>query len=131
MLEMERGPSATDRLLLSRPLQPSRWRVLASRAVGACRVADHLTLAYLIFTAALVAICRRNVAHWEAIALIHGGLIIFVLLFANFRNRGPRLLRFLSHWYPVAGFGFFFEEIGRLVHALHAGWFDAALIRFD
>jgi membrane-associated phospholipid phosphatase len=131
MLELERGLSATNRLLLSRPLQPSRWRTLASRTVGACRVADHLTLAYLIFTAALVIICRRNVAHWETIALIHSGLIIFILLLANFHTRGPRLLRFLSHWYPVAGFGFFFEEIGHLVHALHPGWFDAALIRFD
>lgn len=54
-----------------------------------------------------------------------------IALLARMRESGPRLLRFISLWYPVTLFGFLFEEIGQIVHAIYPGWFDHWLIAAD
>ena len=76
---------------------------------GALNVADLLTLAYLVFSTALIAVCRQNIEHWQALLPIHGGLILLVAGLALARARGIRILSFVSHWYPPLLFLFFFE----------------------
>jgi membrane-associated phospholipid phosphatase len=44
---------------------------------------------------------------------------------------GNRAVRFGRHWYPLALYIFFFEELRGLVHAIFPGWFDRRLIQFD
>ncbi|HZN12491.1 MAG TPA: phosphatase PAP2 family protein [Blastocatellia bacterium] len=92
---------------------------------------DRLTLAYLGYVIALVLVCRGQVGRWHEIALIHLGLMAGIALLARFREGGPRWLQFLSHWYPVGLFGFLFEEIGQIVHAVYPGWQDRWLIAAD
>ncbi len=94
-------------------------------------VADSLTLVYLIFTTALIAVCRQNVKHWEALLPIHFGLIAMIIGLAYARDRKAPVLSFIGHWYPTLFFLFFFEEIGLTVHAIFPGWFDELLIEAD
>jgi membrane-associated phospholipid phosphatase len=94
-------------------------------------VADKLTLAYLIFTTALIVVCRQNIKHWEFLLPAHLGLMAMIVGLAYARSRGIRLLGFISHWYPPFLFLFFFEEIGLTVHAIFPGWFDEYLIKAD
>jgi membrane-associated phospholipid phosphatase len=132
MLELRRGATAaTEDLSFDRETISLRWRALLSRAMSVYRIHDFLTLAYLTFASVMAIIGRHRVTHWKAILLIHGGLMVFITVLAQGRERGPRVLRFLSHWYPLAFFGFFFEEIGQLSHAVFPDWFDASLVALD
>src|ERR1043166_10311255 len=111
MLELRRGVTAeTEDLSFNRDTNLLRWRELPSRARGVYRIHDFLTLVYLAFASVMAIIGRDRVTHWKTILLIHCGLMSFVTLLANCHERGPRVLRFLSRWYPLALFGFFFEE---------------------
>ncbi len=105
----------------------TRWRNLA-RALS---IIDRLTLGYILFALALVLIRHEHVRYWREIALIHAGLIVGILLLAWWRRHGGRAADFLSNWYPIFLFGFFFEEIGFIVHAIYPGWFDHLLISFE
>ncbi len=87
-------------------------------------IVDRLTAAYLLFVVALVVVRYEQVRHWAAIAAIHVVLIIMIGLLAGLRRNGSRLAEIIANWYPILLFGFFFEEIGLIVHAIHAGWFD-------
>jgi membrane-associated phospholipid phosphatase len=132
MLELRRGATAaTEELSSDQNARSLRWRELLSQVWSNYRIHDHLTLAYLAFASLMVIIGRDRVPHWKVILLIHCGLVALVTVLASCRERGPRVLRFLSHWYPLALFGFFFEEIGHIVHAVFPGWFDAWLIAAD
>jgi membrane-associated phospholipid phosphatase len=132
MLEMERSSMAAAKdLPLTHSHHRLQWPDLVGRTLMALNIADQLTLAHLICASALAVVARRHVAHWEIMLLIHGGLVAMVVALASCHERRPRLLQFLSLAYPLALFGFFFEEIGYLVHAIHPGWFDAALIKLD
>lgn len=110
---------------------PQRISDRAWSLIQLLNLPDRLTLAYLLFTSALLVICQRRVAPWPKLLLIHGGLVCAIIAFAVLRERGPQLIRVLSHWYPLLLSGFFFEEIGELVHAVFPGWFDAVLIAAD
>ncbi len=116
--------------LIRRPFPP-RISDRLWLAIQSLNLPDRLTLAYLLFTSALLVICRRNIAPWPKLLLIHGGLVCTIIVLAVLRARGPQLIRVLSHWYPLLLSGFFFEEIGALVHAVFPGWFDAVLIAAD
>ena len=132
MLELKRGATALEDLSLNNRDQRSwRWPALLNRAASIYRVADYLTFAYLAFASVMAIIGRHRVAHWKAILIIHVGLVALVTVLAHGREREQRVLLFFSHWYPLAFFGFFFEEIGHLVHAVFPGWFDASLIVLD
>jgi membrane-associated phospholipid phosphatase len=131
MLELGRGAAATEDLILNSDLPSSRRREIISRALSGYRIADWLTFGYLIFASVIVLIGRENVKHWRVILPLHLGLIALVALLAHCRQRGPRALSFLSHWYPLALFGFFFEEIHHIVHAIVPRWFDAPLVALD
>jgi membrane-associated phospholipid phosphatase len=94
-------------------------------------VADRLTIAYLIFSTTLIAVCRHNIQHWELLLPAHLGLMIVIAGLAYARSRGIPILGLISHWYPPLLFLFFFEEIGLTVHAIFPGWFDQYLIKAD
>ncbi|MCI0662702.1 MAG: hypothetical protein L0220_16675, partial [Acidobacteria bacterium] len=94
-------------------------------------LADRLTLAYLIFSTTLIAVCHQNIKHWEILLPAHFSLMAMVAGLAYARSRGIRFLSFISHWYPPLLFLFFFEEIGSTVHAIFPGWFDEYLIKAE
>jgi len=94
-------------------------------------VADRLTVAYLIFSTALIAVCRHRIKHWEDLLPAHFGLMIIIASLAYARSRGVRILGLISHWYPPFLFLFFFEEVALTVHAIFSGWFDEYLIAAD
>jgi len=132
MLELDRGRvAAIDEMLRGRADRWRLWREAGRRALGVFNPADLLTLAYLTYASALTVIFHQHTPGWKAVLLVNGGLIAMVTGLAHCRERGPRLPSFLSHWYPVALFGIFFEEIGYLVHAIFPTWFDDALIKAD
>jgi membrane-associated phospholipid phosphatase len=108
---------------------PSLW--LRDSVAAPLNVADRLTLAYLIFSTALIIVCRRNIPQWATLIVIHLGLNVMVFGLAYARKRSVPVLSLLSHWYPPLIFLFFFEEIGLTVHAIFPGWFDEYLINAD
>ena len=103
----------------------------ALRLYRVLSIADRLTILYLAFVAVLVTVRQGHVRYWAEIALIHAVLITFIAMLAHLQARQSPRLEFLRHWYPTLLFGFFFEEIGFIVHAIFPGWFDHLLIAAD
>lgn len=99
------------------------WRVLS--------ITDKLTMSYLVFVMFVVVVRSEQVRYGEAIALIHCGLLAGIGLLAFARARGNGIAGAIGNWYPIFLFGFFFEEIGFIVHAFHSGWFDQWLISLE
>ena len=113
---------------------------LAETAVRFCRVlsiADRLTILYLAFVGVLVVVRQGHVRYWVAIGLIHAALIALIAMLAQLQElqalqaRRLPVLEFLRYWYPTLLFGFFFEEVAFIVHAIFPGWFDHLLIAAD
>ena len=100
-------------------------------AFEAFSVIDRLTLSYITFVLVLVIARHEHVRHGSAIVAIHVGLIGAIALIAFLRSKGHRAATAVGNWYPILMFGFFFEEIGFIVHALHRGWFDHWLIALE
>lgn len=100
-------------------------------AMAKLNVPDRLTLAYLVFSTTLIAVCYQNIPRWATLLPIHFGLMAMIAGLAYARARKIRGLSLLSHWYPTLLFLFFFEEIGLIVHAIFPGWFDDILIKAD
>ena len=128
-IEAERKSSAAVPPALCPSISPPPW--LRDSVASPLNVADRLTLAYLIFSTALIIVCRRNIPQWATLIVIHLGLIAMVFGLAYARKRSVPVLSLLSHWYPTLIFLFFFEEIGLTVHAIFPGWFDHYLINAD
>lgn len=126
MVEFDR-----DALAAPRVLSQSRSTKLLTGAIATLNAADRLTLAYLIYSTALIVICRRNIPRWATLLPIHLGLAVMIFGLAHARAKKVKVLSFLSHWYPTLLFLFFFEEIGLIVHAIFPGWFDEYLIKAD
>jgi membrane-associated phospholipid phosphatase len=127
MIDFERNPMLTENSSDKRePLAESR-----ARTSLLLNVADRLTMAYLIFSTTLIAVCHHTIKHWELLLPAHLGLMVVIAGLAYARSRGIRILSFISHWYPPLLFLFFFEEIGLTVHAIFPGWFDEYLIKAD
>jgi membrane-associated phospholipid phosphatase len=103
----------------------------ASSLFGYISLIDRLTLGYLFFVMSLVLIQHERVQYWAEIAILHTALIALICGLAWRRTGGNRVLDFIGYWYPTLIFGFFFEEIGFIVHAVHPGWFDHYLIEAD
>lgn len=126
MVEFDRDALAAP-CVLSHP----RSTKLLADAIATINAADRLTLAYLIYSTALIVICRRNIPRWATLLPIHLGLTVMIFGLAHARAKKVKVLSFLSHWYPTLLFLFFFEEIGLIVHAIFPGWFDEYLIKAD
>jgi membrane-associated phospholipid phosphatase len=123
MIDITSNPSQTR--------DSSVWRLARTYLQIRLNVADRLTMAYLIFSTILIAICRDSIRHWEYLLPAHLGLMGIIVGLAHLRLRGYRIPGFISHWYPPFLFLFFFEEIEWTVHAIFPGWFDEYLIRAD
>jgi len=115
---------------LSQPRSTNRINLLAN-AIAPFNAADRLTVAYLIFSTALILVCRQNIPRWATLLPIHLGLIVMIFGLVYAREHAVSVLSLLSHWYPTLLFLFFFEEIGLIVHAIFPGWFDEYLIKAD
>jgi len=99
---------------------------------GACGAFEWVTFCYLAWTLALLCVFGRNVPragrYFTAHCAIAMGIVWLAWGAMLSRNR---VLRFARHWYPLALYIFFFEELRGLVHAIFPGWFDRSLIQFD
>jgi len=104
------------------------WRT----GLDLCRPYEWVTLAYLGLSGLFLAIFHGNLPGAWIHFLIRCGIAgaIFALVWAAWRWPSAGL-RFARHWYPLALFIFFFEELHYLCHLIFAQWFDAWLIEFD
>jgi membrane-associated phospholipid phosphatase len=109
--------------------EDGRGLAVAWRACGAF---EWVTIVYLLWMLALVAVCRRNIPHAARSFAIHCALAVGIIATAwmGARSRN-RAMQFARHWYPLPLYIFFFEELQGLVHAIFPGWFDRWLIWFD
>jgi len=98
----------------------------------ACGAFEWVTFTYLAWLLAIIALRHRNVAHpgldFAVHVVIGGSIVLLARLAARSKNA---VVQFARHWYPLPLYIFFFEELGGLVHAIFAGWFDRWLIAFD
>ncbi len=118
------------------------WRAVR-KLRDACGAFEWLTLAYLGFLNLLILLFHRNLPRAPLFFLGHLALAAAVVALSVAARRSLRsaaadsgqaphpLLFFLYHWYPLALFLFFFEELHYLVHLVVPGWLDPWLIRFD
>jgi membrane-associated phospholipid phosphatase len=98
----------------------------------ACGAFEWVTMAYLGWTLALVAVCHRNIQNAARYFAIHSVIVVAIVLVAWMAaSSRSSALRFARHWYPLPLYVFFFEELRGLVHAIFPGWFDRWLIQFD
>ncbi len=129
MVEFDRDAMTSPRNFWRQSMAGLREFLIA--AMVKLNVADRLTLAYLVFSTTLIAVCHQNIPRWATLLPIHLGLMAMIVGLALARAREVRVIGFFSHWYPALLFLFFFEEIGLIVHAIFPGWFDEHLIKAD
>jgi membrane-associated phospholipid phosphatase len=99
------------------------------RASGAF---EWVTFAYLGWMLAILAVFQRNIAHAGRYFAVHCAIALGITAIAWMGARSKNAaVRFARHWYPLALYIFFFEELQGLVHAIFPGWFDGWLIQFD
>ncbi len=98
----------------------------------ACGAFEWVTIGYLSWVLALLCAFHRNIPHAARYFTIHvtiaAGIVCLAWMGAHSENRA---VQFTRHWYPLALYIFFFEELQGLVHAIYPGWLDRRLIQFD
>ena len=109
---------------------------LPSRRVAevwrACGAFEWVTISYLGWTLVLLCVFHRNIPQAGPYVAIHGAIAVGIVWLAWTGARSEnRVAQFVRHWYPLAIYIFFFEELQGLVHAIHPGWCDRWLILFD
>jgi membrane-associated phospholipid phosphatase len=98
----------------------------------ACGAFEWVTIVYLGWMLALLCAFQRHIPHAGRYFAIHCAIAAGILALAWTGARsGNRPLQFARHWYPLALYVFFFEELQGLVHAIRPGWCDGWLILFD
>jgi membrane-associated phospholipid phosphatase len=111
---------------------PGRWWRTTAKSWDACGAFERLTLAYLAFLNLLILLFHRNLAAAPLFFAGHLALAAAVVALAVAARTSPHpTVFFLSHWYPMGLFLFFFEALHYLVHLVVPGWLDLWLIRFD
>ena len=106
-----------------------RW---LAEAWSGCGAFEWVTFGYLGWMLGLLAVFHRNIPHAGRYFAVHCVIAIGILLLARAAAFSPnRVLQFARHWYPLALYIFFFEELQGLVRAIFPGWFDRWLIMFD
>jgi membrane-associated phospholipid phosphatase len=121
----------------------SEFRRTLLAAWNACGAFEWVALGYLALSFMLILIWRHNLAHPSALVATQAFVAAIILVLCRIEARsaaraaqtGGRwahgFWHFWRHWYPHLFFLFCFEELGRLVHLVYPGWFDARLIAFD
>jgi len=105
-----------------------RWRGL----FAACTLLEWLALAYLGLLNSLILVFPAHLKNAPRFFFLHLGVAAGILAMVWARERWDMAsLRFAWHWYPLALFVFFFEELQYVVHLVFPGWFDAWLVQFD
>jgi membrane-associated phospholipid phosphatase len=98
----------------------------------ACGAFEWLSLGYLAWMNAALLIFHRNIAQPGLYIVLHCWVALGILCLAWAAAHSPsKIVQFARHWYPLALYLFFFEELGRIVHLIFPGWFDRWLIDFD
>src|SRR5580693_882803 len=98
----------------------------------ACGAFEWATIGYLSWMLALLCAYHHNLAHAARYFAIHVAIAVGIVCLAWFGARSEnRAVQFTRHWYPLALYIFFFEELQGLVHAIYPNWFDRWLIQFD
>jgi membrane-associated phospholipid phosphatase len=98
----------------------------------ACGAFEWLSLAYLSWMNTVLLIFHRNIAQPGLYVVLHCWLALAIACLAwAAAHSNSKILQFARHWYPLALYLFFFEELGWLVHLIFPGWFDRWLIDFD
>jgi len=98
----------------------------------ACGAFERVTMGYLGWMLAVLCLFHRNIPHAGRYFAIHCAIAAGILALAWIGARSEnRAWQFARHWYPLALYIFFFEELQGLVHAIFPGWFDGWLISFD
>jgi len=106
----------------------SFWR----EAAGACGAFEWLAISYLAVLNSLILLFGRNLAHPALYFLLHLGIGFGLLVLVRSAATRPNAaLRFARHWYPLALFLFFFEELHYLAHLIFPVWVDRWLIQAD
>jgi len=99
---------------------------------SACGAFEWVTIGYLGWILVLLCVCHRNIPHAGRCFAIHSAIAVGIMwlawMAAGSQNRASEFAR---HWYPLALYTFFFEELRGFVHAIFPGWFDRWLIQFD
>jgi membrane-associated phospholipid phosphatase len=99
---------------------------------AACNAFEWLTLGYLTLLNLLLVLFHHNLSRPFLFITVHSALAIAIVALAWLASRtSNRLFLFMRHWYPLALFLFFFEELHYLVRLIFPGWFDHWLIQFD
>jgi membrane-associated phospholipid phosphatase len=97
-----------------------------------CGAFEWVTISYLGWTLALLCLCHRNIPHAGRYFAIHSTIAVGIVWLAGMAARSAnRAVQFLRHWFSLALYIFFFEELRGWVHAIFPGWFDGWLIQFD
>jgi membrane-associated phospholipid phosphatase len=105
------------------------WLADVCRACGAF---EWVTIAYLGWILAVLCAFHRNIPHAARYFAIHCAIAVGIVWLAWMGARSEnRAVQFARHWYPLAIYIFFFEELRGLIHAIYPGWFDRWLILFD
>lgn len=98
----------------------------------ACGAFEWLSLAYLAWLNVSLLIFHPNISQAGLYIVLHCWVTLAIVCLAWAAAHSPsKILQFARHWYPLALYLFFFEELGRLVHLIFPGWFDRWLIAFD
>ncbi len=99
---------------------------------AACGAFEWVTLAYFGWLIAIIFLFRKNLPAAPFYLLIHvcvaAGIVLLAWANSCWDNSA---LRFWRCWYFLPLWLFLFEELTRLAHLIHPGWFDSWLIRFD
>jgi membrane-associated phospholipid phosphatase len=101
-------------------------------AWSACGAFEWVTFIYLGWMLSLLALFHRNISHAGRCFALHCAIAVGIAWLAWVATISrKRALQFARHWYPLALYIFFFEELHGLVHAIFPEWFDRWLILFD
>jgi membrane-associated phospholipid phosphatase len=99
---------------------------------SACGAFEWVTSGYLGWMLGLLTVFHRNIPHAGRYFAVHCAIAVGIAWLALVAARSEnRALQFARHWYPLALYVFFFEELQGVVHAIFPRWFDRWLILFD
>jgi membrane-associated phospholipid phosphatase len=103
-----------------------------SRVWSACGAFEWATFGYLGWMLGLGAVFHRNIPRAGRYFAVHSAIALGIAWLARLATRSENwAVQFARHWYPLALYIFFFEELQGFVHSIFPGWFDRWLILFD
>src|SRR5277367_1334478 len=112
--------------------EPETARTGLAEAWRSCGAFEWVTMAYLGWVLAFLAMFHRNIPDTARYFAIHAAIVAAIVSLAWIAARSrSAVLQFARHWYPLPLYIFFFEELRGFVHAIFPGWFDRWLIQFD